>query len=111
MKFRNLNTIGTRVALRQPQSEYCRGDEERMSVGVILRSVRGNAAHPGMNWVLSFTIACVLLATSSVPAVGQTLATYQFTGGWATFGLALPQGAAASGVRVGSLETQTDVKT
>src|SRR5262249_39213121 len=31
--------------------------------------------------------------------------------GWATFGLALPQGAATDTVQVGTLPTQTDVKT
>jgi len=39
-----------------------------------------------------------------------TLATYKFeSAGWATFGLALPAGAAC-GVKVGELATQTDVK-
>src|SRR4051794_3282372 len=38
------------------------------------------------------------------------LAANTFTRGWATFGLALPQGAAKSGVQVGALRTQTDVK-
>src|SRR5262245_55878209 len=38
------------------------------------------------------------------------LATYQFGSGPITFGVALPQGA-ATGVQVGSLQTQTDVKT
>src|SRR4029077_6542554 len=33
------------------------------------------------------------------------------TPGWTSFGLAVPQGAASSGVQVGSLLTQTDVKT
>ncbi|HKB12342.1 MAG TPA: hypothetical protein VKD69_16885 [Vicinamibacterales bacterium] len=33
-----------------------------------------------------------------------------FTKGWATFGVALPQGAAKSALQVGSLPTQTDVK-
>lgn len=40
-----------------------------------------------------------------------TLATYQFDVGQTTFGLALPQGAATAGVKVGTLSTQTDVKT
>jgi hypothetical protein len=43
---------------------------------------------------------------------GAQLATYTFTsGGWATFGLALPPGAAGASVHVGNLPTQTDVKT
>src|SRR5262249_30870989 len=43
-------------------------------------------------------------------ADAQTLATVHLTPGWATFGQALPQGAAFSGVRVGTFSTQTDVK-
>jgi hypothetical protein len=43
-------------------------------------------------------------------AAAQTLATIHLTPGWATFGQALPQGAAPSGVRVGTFPTQTDVK-
>ncbi len=39
------------------------------------------------------------------------LATYQLGRGWATFGLALPEGAARAAVSVGTLATQTDVKT
>src|SRR3954463_16393803 len=43
-------------------------------------------------------------------AAAQTLATIHLTPGWATFGQALPQGAAPSGLRVGTFPTQTDVK-
>ena len=38
------------------------------------------------------------------------LASYSFTKGWATFGLALPQGAAKDAFQIGRLPTQTDVK-
>ena len=51
------------------------------------------------------------LTLGTVPAAAQTLATYQFGSGPITFGIALPQGAAPSGVRIGQLSTQTDVKT
>ena len=44
-------------------------------------------------------------------AHAQTVARHTFTPGWATFGLALPQGAVRDGVSVGTLQTQTDVKT
>jgi hypothetical protein len=40
-----------------------------------------------------------------------TLANIQFTAGWATFGEALPQGFATTGLALGNLPTQTDVKT
>lgn len=65
--------------------------------------------------VVLLTVA-VVTAGSHVQAQGNTelrrLAEFTFTSrGWATFGLALPQGAARSSVRVGTLATQTDVKT
>ena len=59
-------------------------------------------------WTLAAVFA--LQAFLASPAWAQTLATINLTPGWATFGQALPQGAAPSGVRVGSLTTQTDVK-
>src|SRR5689334_18873351 len=42
--------------------------------------------------------------------LSSTLATIGLTPGWATFGEALPQGAAQNGLQVGNLPTQTDVK-
>ncbi len=39
-----------------------------------------------------------------------TIATVTLTSGWATFGQAVPQGAATAALKVGSLTTQTDVK-
>ncbi|MDP3685470.1 MAG: hypothetical protein Q8R32_01415, partial [bacterium] len=39
------------------------------------------------------------------------LADVGLTSGWATFGQALPQGAARDALQIGDLETQTDVKT
>src|SRR5687767_8783243 len=59
--------------------------------------------------------ACVLgllvLIVGETRLFAGTVAIYSFGSGWATFGLALPQGSAIGGVRVGSLSTQTDVKT
>jgi hypothetical protein len=58
--------------------------------------------------------AAVLLVAAARPAAAEPgLAMYQIGPGWATFGLALPRGAApaSNGVRVGTLATQTDVKT
>jgi hypothetical protein len=51
-----------------------------------------------------------IAATASAARADDALATYVFTKGWATFGLALPQGAARDAVQVGKLPTQTDVK-
>jgi len=57
-------------------------------------------------------LACGFLAGGMPTAhAAPTLATYSFTSpGWATFGIALPQGEATGAVQVGSLPTQTDVK-
>jgi len=59
----------------------------------------------------TFILALALTFACAGVAQAQTLARYTFTPGWATFGLALPQGAARDGVSVGTLQTQTDVKT
>jgi hypothetical protein len=72
-------------------------------IGVSIRAMRRTGLFP-----FALSIALVLGSTSA--AFGQTLATNQFTPGWATFGVALPKGAATSGLKVGTLTTQTDVK-
>jgi hypothetical protein len=54
-------------------------------------------------------LAAFLLIGATADAA-EPLARYPLTRGWATFGLALPQGAAKSAVQVGTLPTQTDVK-
>jgi hypothetical protein len=64
-------------------------------------------------WMRAFAIGVIaLLSTVShaTAATGENLAVYHLTRGWATFGLALPQGQAAGAVQVGTLPTQTDVK-
>jgi hypothetical protein len=58
---------------------------------------------------MGFALAIMFLGLA--PRAEAALATYRLTTGNATFGLALPQGAAMSGVTVGSLQTQTDIKT
>jgi PKD repeat protein len=53
-------------------------------------------------------------ATTTATVTGASsgnLANVGLTVGWATFGQALPQGAAFGGLKLGSLVTQTDVKT
>jgi hypothetical protein len=59
--------------------------------------------------LVAFTALVVALTAEGVAA--QELANYRLTPGWATFGLTLPKGAATGAVRVGKLETQTNVKT
>src|SRR3954464_13802535 len=57
-----------------------------------------------------FTVFIISLAATLAEA--QTaIGTIGLTPGWATFGQAVPQGVAASGLQVGALLTQTDVKT
>jgi hypothetical protein len=57
-------------------------------------------------------LVTLVAAVGVRPVSAQTLASYQFSsGGWATFGLALPSGAAPAAVKVGTFPTQTDVKT
>ena len=63
----------------------------------------------------ALALSAVLLAVVSTPAsgaaaAGPPLSRMTLTKGWATFGLALPAGAARDGVQVGALPTQTDVK-
>ena len=60
-------------------------------------------------WPLLVALAlpvCVAMLDAQPPQV----ATVGLTPGWATFGQALPQGAATNGLQVGNLATQTDVK-
>src|SRR5437868_12667842 len=60
--------------------------------------------------IVAFATLLVCHTWFAPAAAAQTLATIHLTPGWATFGQALPQGAATSGVRVGTFPTQTDVK-
>jgi hypothetical protein len=61
--------------------------------------------------LLATAAASLLAAVLFVSPANAAVAVYQFEPGWATFGLALPEGAAQTGVQVGSLATQVDVKT
>ncbi len=72
-------------------------------VGVWLRSAGNGADMYDAGGAIPFVISA-----GSVP---DWLAIYTLSPGWATFGMALPQGAARDGVQVGGLPTQTDVKT
>ena len=60
---------------------------------------------------LVLTSAVVLFVLASRSNAAAQIANDTLTSGWATFGQAVPQGAASSGLQVGSLLTQTDVKT
>jgi hypothetical protein len=63
---------------------------------------------PGLRRLLPAVVAMLGLATSA--HADPVLARYAATRGWATFGLALPSGAAKTAVQVGTFPTQTDVK-
>ncbi len=56
-------------------------------------------------------VLVLLLTLPSAVAAEGALATVHLTPGWATFGQPLAQGDAYEALRVGDLETQTDVKT
>src|SRR5262252_6672016 len=56
-------------------------------------------------------LALVVCTHTRAHAQGTgTIATAGLTPGWATFGEAVPQGQATSGLKIGTLPTQTDVK-
>jgi hypothetical protein len=64
-------------------------------------------------WMRAFAFGLIALLSSvshASAAAGDNLAVYHLTQGWATFGLALPEGEAPDAVQVGTLPTQTDVK-
>jgi len=53
----------------------------------------------------------ILLATATALSAQTTpVATVGLTAGWATFGQGLPQGSSATSLKIGTLTTQTDVK-
>src|SRR3954471_1585422 len=63
--------------------------------------------------LLPLALAAAMLAVSApaAHADGPPIATIGLTPGWITFGQAVPQGAAHGGLKIGVLDTQTDVKT
>jgi hypothetical protein len=63
-----------------------------------------------LSWCAAVAVSVLVSFPRPVHGEDRVLAANTFTRGWATFGLALPQGAARSGVKVGALPTQTDVK-
>jgi hypothetical protein len=68
----------------------------------------------GLRWRRLLRLSAMIAGVVAIvagPRAATTLATYQLGAGWATFGIALPAGAARTAVRVGTLPTQTDVKT
>jgi hypothetical protein len=63
--------------------------------------------------LLPLALAAVFFVVSAPAAHADAppIATIGLTPGWITFGQAVPQGAAHGGLKIGGLETQTDVKT
>src|SRR4026209_2654076 len=62
-------------------------------------------------WV-AVCLALALIVCAGAPASAQTpIGAVGLSAGWATFGQAVPQGAAPIALQVGSFPTQTDVKT
>jgi hypothetical protein len=64
---------------------------------------------PGL--IRFFAVLICWLAAAAIAEAQTPIGTIGLTAGWATFGQAVPKGAAPSGLQVGSLLTQTDVKT
>jgi hypothetical protein len=74
------------------------------------RKCHRNGPRHGLRfWILTVT-AVVASALATSTAQTTPVATVALTTGWATFGQALPRGAAANGLQIGTLATQTDVK-
>src|SRR6185503_5886476 len=72
---------------------------------------KGHASCPWRPHMFIRAVVALVAMLVVRPAAAQpVLARYAFTPGTATFGLALPSGAARAGLRVGNLPTQTDVK-
>src|SRR5262245_18044400 len=75
-------------------------------------------ARPGRS--VAITAGIVALSIGFLPAhlhaagvaagVGAPIGTVHLTAGWATFGEAVPRGVAFDGVKIGTFDTQTDVK-
>jgi hypothetical protein len=60
---------------------------------------------------LALAAAFFVLSAPAAHADGPAIATIALTPGWITFGQAIPQGAAHDALKIGALDTQTDVKT
>lgn len=64
----------------------------------------------GLAPVLLILLSAVLLSLTSTAQQPPSLATVNLSAGWASFGQALPQGAAKDGLQLGTLSTQADIK-
>jgi hypothetical protein len=82
-----------------------------LALDFVLRSHGGARRLRHTAAIAVFVAAFVGLNQSSVRAESSAIATVHLTPGWATFGEAVPRGVAFDALQVGSLQTQTDVKT
>jgi hypothetical protein len=62
-------------------------------------------------WPIVALLAWAATVRAASDDGGKTLANVRLSTGWATFGQVLPRGAAKGALRLGDLQTQTDVKT
>jgi hypothetical protein len=67
-------------------------------------------ADGGSRRSLALVLGLMLLWAAAPLGAQGSIGEVHLTAGWATFGLAVPQGAAVDAVQVGTLTTQTDVK-
>ncbi len=77
------------------------------------RAAHGARMRQGLRRGAHAAAILLLVCGTGATGLGQSppIATVALTTGWATFGEVVPQGLAPSGLQIGSLPTQTDVKT
>jgi hypothetical protein len=93
---------------KQPRSKATHHFRSAFLIGLITAVMIGGLSNLQSARALATNFAALCF---DGPAADQPLvAHYSFSSGWATFGMALPRGAAHGGVSVGSHVTQTDVK-
>jgi hypothetical protein len=87
-------------------------DGRHLAVARRIMTIRPRASNIAWRsgWLRLAIVLGVVITGAVRPAAQEPIASIGLTAGWATFGQALPQGAAVEGVQVGTLPTQTDVK-
>jgi hypothetical protein len=73
-------------------------------------TARASTRRPRLGHALTAVLLAFVGSAIAGTAEGADLATYRLGAGAATFGIVLPQGTTTSGVQIGTLTTQTDVK-
>ena len=83
----------------------------RLSTACNQRPAQRRRAWSTGRWLpLAIAAALFFASTPAAHAELPPIATIGLTPGWITFGQAVPQGAASAALKIGAIETQTDVK-